>query len=71
MVCLKCGAEMKQRTGKFGDFWGCSKFPKCKNTVNIPDGNTPREEPEENINTNTDGTPSIHSLFTVYPPNLD
>lgn len=39
-VCPKCGAEMVLRTaqkgGKVGNqFWGCSKFPKCKGIINV------------------------------------
>lgn len=30
--CPKCGAEMVQRTGKNGPFWGCSRFPDCRGT---------------------------------------
>lgn len=36
--CVKCGAEMVQRTAKKGPyagqkFWGCSTFPQCKNVL--------------------------------------
>ena len=27
--CEKCGADMVQRTGKFGTFFACSKYPEC------------------------------------------
>ncbi len=30
--CEKCGARMILRHGKYGDFYGCSAFPKCRNT---------------------------------------
>lgn len=30
--CEKCGGQMKLRSGKFGQFYGCSGFPKCRNT---------------------------------------
>ena len=30
--CMECGAAMKQRVGKFGKFWGCARYPKCKYT---------------------------------------
>jgi ssDNA-binding Zn-finger/Zn-ribbon topoisomerase 1 len=30
--CPDCGGEMISRTGKFGVFWGCKDFPKCKGT---------------------------------------
>jgi DNA topoisomerase-1 len=29
-VCPKCGAPMYVRKSKFGEFLGCSKYPKCK-----------------------------------------
>jgi len=28
-VCAKCGSPMKQRTGKFGRFFGCTRYPQC------------------------------------------
>lgn len=34
-VCPKCGAEMIERFGKFGKFYACSSFPKCKYTESI------------------------------------
>ncbi len=30
--CEICGAEMVLRQGKFGEFYACSNYPKCKNT---------------------------------------
>ncbi|MBQ7599066.1 MAG: type I DNA topoisomerase [Clostridia bacterium] len=32
MKCEKCGADMVQRTGKFGTFYACSRYPACKFT---------------------------------------
>ena len=34
-VCSMCGKPMKIRQGKKGEFWGCSGYPTCTNTVNI------------------------------------
>lgn len=31
-VCPKCGGEMKSRSGKYGQFYGCSNYPACKFT---------------------------------------
>jgi len=31
-VCAKCAAPMVIRSSKFGQFYACSKFPKCKHT---------------------------------------
>ncbi len=30
--CPRCGGNLVERTGKFGIFYGCSNFPKCKYT---------------------------------------
>ncbi len=35
MVCDKCGGAMVIRHGKYGDFYSCSNFPKCRNTKPI------------------------------------
>jgi len=39
-ICPACGANMVIRTGKFGQFYACSKFPKCKHTekMDAPQG---------------------------------
>jgi Topoisomerase DNA binding C4 zinc finger len=29
-ICPICRTKMKLRTSEYGDFWGCSSFPKCK-----------------------------------------
>lgn len=33
-LCPQCGAELLKRNGKFGAFYGCSNFPKCRYTRN-------------------------------------
>ena len=33
--CEICGADMVIRSGRFGSFYACSNFPKCKNTKQI------------------------------------
>ncbi len=32
MKCEKCGSDMVLRTGKFGSFYACSRYPECKFT---------------------------------------
>ncbi len=32
MKCEKCGADMILRSGKFGSFYACSRYPECKFT---------------------------------------
>lgn len=34
-VCPRCGQFLKKRSGKFGEFWGCSGYPACRYTENI------------------------------------
>lgn len=33
--CEKCGKDMKLRKSIYGEFWGCSGYPKCKHTEQI------------------------------------
>ena len=33
--CPVCGAETTLRDGRFGNFYGCPNFPKCKGSRNI------------------------------------
>ncbi|MEK8180764.1 NERD domain-containing protein [Flavobacterium buctense] len=33
--CPQCGGGLILRTGKFGDFLGCSNYPKCTNTIKL------------------------------------
>jgi len=32
-ICPKCGGKLVDRTGKYGDFIGCSNYPKCRYTL--------------------------------------
>lgn len=32
-ICPKCGGTLVKRTGRYGSFYGCSNYPKCKFTV--------------------------------------
>ena len=38
-ICPKCGAPMVIRIGKFGKFFACSRFPKCKYTESLKENN--------------------------------
>jgi ssDNA-binding Zn-finger/Zn-ribbon topoisomerase 1 len=35
-VCPKCGAPMKVKTGKYGKFWSCTRFPDCRGSRDFP-----------------------------------
>lgn len=34
-ICPKCGHNLVVRNGKYGDFYGCSHYPKCRFTISI------------------------------------
>ncbi len=34
-ICPRCGQFMRKRSGRFGEFWGCSGYPGCRYTENI------------------------------------
>ncbi len=34
-TCPRCGTPMRRRSGRYGQFWGCSQYPRCKGTRNI------------------------------------
>lgn len=33
--CKLCGCEMRLRNSAYGDFWGCSAFPRCKGSKSV------------------------------------
>jgi len=35
MECPICGSEMVIKSGKYGEFYGCVNFPKCKGSKSI------------------------------------
>lgn len=37
-ACPQCGGELRERSGKFGRFMGCSNYPHCRYSYNL-DGN--------------------------------
>jgi DNA topoisomerase-1 len=34
-ACKLCGSKMVKRSGKYGEFSGCSKYPQCKGVANL------------------------------------
>lgn len=43
--CAGCGeGKMVKRGGRNGDFYGCSRYPKCKHTANIGENGEPVEK---------------------------
>ena len=35
LTCPKCGGTLLKRKGRFGEFYGCEEFPRCRFTRNI------------------------------------
>ena len=35
IVCPYCGGQLVKRSGKYGEFTGCSNYPKCRYTTRI------------------------------------
>jgi len=46
MSCEKCGAKMTKKRGKFGFFWGCSRYPACDHIVKLKRGGGPAKKAE-------------------------
>ena len=41
-ACPQCGAPTRQRSGKSGPFWSCSRYPDCKGTLPVESGSSKR-----------------------------
>src|SRR3546814_3162108 len=46
-ACPQCGSAMRQRTGKSGAFWSCSRYPECKGTLPVESANAKRSAPRK------------------------
>jgi len=47
--CPLCKSDMRRRDGKFGSFWGCTKYPECKGTIQVV-GTKPEPASEAEVN---------------------
>ncbi|GAE49104.1 DNA topoisomerase III [Xanthomonas arboricola pv. pruni str. MAFF 311562] len=46
-ACPLCGATTRQRTGKTGVFWSCSRYPECKGTLPVESPGAKRGSPRK------------------------
>jgi len=53
VMCPECGGEMTSRTGKYGVFWGCKAYPKCKGTRDS-EGRSKAERDSERVGSQND-----------------
>ena len=44
-LCPLCNGKMLKRKSKFGEFWGCDSYPKCKGLRQL-DGTVPEKSAE-------------------------
>jgi hypothetical protein len=35
LICPKCGGRLTKRDGRYGEFYGCENFPRCKYATNL------------------------------------
>jgi hypothetical protein len=33
--CTRCGSMMEIRNGRYGEFWGCMSYPRCRGSEDI------------------------------------
>ncbi|UQP97369.1 DNA topoisomerase III [Xanthomonas arboricola pv. juglandis] len=46
-ACPQCGSPMRERTGKSGAFWSCSRYPDCKGTLPVESSTGKRGTPRK------------------------
>lgn len=46
-ACPQCGSPMRERTGKSGAFWSCSRYPDCKGTLPVESSTDKRGAPRK------------------------
>ncbi len=46
-ACPQCGSATRQRTGKNGPFWSCSRYPECKGTLPVDSATPKRSAPRK------------------------
>lgn len=34
-LCPECGMPLKKRSGRYGEFWGCTGYPSCRHTERL------------------------------------
>ena len=45
--CPQCGTQMRQRAGRNGAFWSCSRYPDCTGTLPLESSASKREAPRK------------------------
>jgi len=64
--CPRCGASMVLRRGKYGQFYGCSRFPRCKGTQSI----NAKKDYRNNSHADTNGGTQLYKSAAVAVPDV-
>ena len=77
--CPRCGADMVLRTARRGanqgnQFWGCSTFPKCRNTIALEDAEETAgdaDDPSGAVSGSSDAPEAAEPSAGAEPPTMD
>lgn len=61
--CPECQGEMIPRKSKYGTFWGCKNYPKCKGTRDV--SGLSKEERDETY----EGEDNKEDNYLIFNPN--
>lgn len=48
-VCPRCGGILRIRSGKWGEFFGCSNYPRCRHIAEVGIDREPVEKPPKEV----------------------
>ena len=70
MKCPKCGAEMHEKSGRYGRFLGCSNWPRCNGTRDLEptDNSTPTKPTRRRAGLRVICTETIKHTFRQSQP---
>ena len=61
-VCPECGKDLLKRSGRYGDFVGCSGFPRCRFTCSLEElNNLGKEKNEKDVKGNAKSKKIVRS----------
>lgn len=59
--CPRCNAKMNRKSGKYGEFWGCSRYPDCRGVLNS-DGTMPGRECKDSCGCENEDDPAYDTV---------
>lgn len=61
--CTFCGCLMKQRKGKYGEFFGCTGYPKCMKTRSLREVEKEQMDPRDYANFDENDDEDYRALY--------